>query len=176
MYFDHVTSDFDLAEKVSSGIKVDSAEVAAVSVDDLLSEIPNPFELSKPLRFEMNEEMEMERKRVANRRRRERNAAKLRLKYKEHPELHREAVNWKNEEKKEEKTKEIRERKKETKSSQKKKGKQKKKKKKYEGAQGGTTGGEGLQVHDIGDPRNRKKDKSGKMVVPDHIKKRKRRK
>ena len=161
---------------------MDTAEVAAVSVDDLLSEIPNPFELSKPLRFEMNEEMEMERKRVANRRRRERNAAKLRLKYKEHPELHREAVNWKNEEKKEEKTERAREdgkgreSKKGTKSSQKKKGKQKKKKKKYEGAQGGTTGGEGLQVHDIGDPRNRKRDKSGKMVVPDHIKKRKRRK
>jgi len=173
--------DFDLAEKLSSEIHVDAAEVESVSVDDLLAEIPNPMQSDKPMRFAISEEMELQRKRAANRRRRQRKAAKLRAKYKEHPELFKEPVDWKNdkkedrkkgkEEEKESKTKEKGKRDKKQKGTEK-----KKKKKVYSGAQGGTTGGEDLQIHDIGDPRNKKKSKSGKTMVPKHIKKRKRRK
>merc|ERR1712079_746671 len=177
--------DFDLAEKTSSEMKIDTAETEDIAVDDLISEIPNPLESTigsiESLRFEMNEESEVERKRAANKRKRERAAAKLRQKYKKHPELYKDPVVWKKtktkviEEKKEddirdEKTKKGRSPKK-GKSPQKGKGKgkSKKKKKPYDGAQGGTRGLDKMQVFDIGDERNRKKDGSGKIVVPEHI-------
>merc|ERR1719242_2079237 len=91
--------DFDLAEKTSSEMKIDSADTDDIAVEDLLSEIPNPMESAmgsiQSLRFEMNEKSELERKRAANKRKRERAAAKLRQKYKKHPELYKDPVVWK---------------------------------------------------------------------------------
>merc|ERR1719334_1102790 len=64
--------DFDLAEKTSSEMKIDSAELDDIAVDDLLSEIPNPMEPTsgsiQSFRFEMNEELELKRKRAVNKR------------------------------------------------------------------------------------------------------------
>ena len=88
----------DLAEKVSGDIKLDIA-YDQYAVDDLLVEIPNPMKEDNDIKqdddgteyifgFEINEEIELQRKREINRRKREKNAIKLRKKYKDNPELY----------------------------------------------------------------------------------------
>jgi len=189
------TKDMGLAEKISSEIELD-LKYDAYAVDDLAADIPNVYgaedqamrkqqeeedeEEEAVFSFEISAEMELRRKREAARRKREKNAVKLRKKYKEHPELYKEAVDW--ESKKERKGRgqktDKTDSKKKQKSQAKKGGKsaspQKKKGKSggFRGAQGGSGQSEKYQVFEVGDPKN-KKSNTAKTVIPDHIKKRK---
>mmetsp|Transcript_10793 Transcript_10793/g.16240 ORF Transcript_10793/g.16240 Transcript_10793/m.16240 type:complete len:729 (+) Transcript_10793:21-2207(+) len=180
--------DMALAEKMSADLTLDIADDDGLSVDEMLSEVPRILSAESDdsaeyksmdaaaapvkLSFEFTEESVLQRKREVARRKRAKIAGKIRQKYKEHPELYKEPVDWR--------PKKVKERakRKENKSHQGKDAKttasqqrQQKKNKGFKGAQGGSVTSDHYQVFDIGDPRNKK---TGKQAIPEHIKKRKR--
>merc|ERR1712129_114156 len=131
-------------------------------------------------RFAMGAERESERKRAMQKRKRQRAAKALRAQFKEEPELFVEAVQWTKERKdrKKGKEKDGKTKKKNGKGSENKKGSSKKKKAKkgkFEGAQGGNVGVDKFNVKNLKDSSGVKKTKGGKVIVPAHIKQRKKR-
>merc|ERR1712154_601917 len=159
------SADMELAENVSSEIKL-NAEYEQFDVNELVENIPNIQE-NKAFEFEINAETESLRKRKLYQRKRAKNAEKLRKKNKEFPELYKDPINWEGKEKKVKKEQNVKKRKNvKTKSPQ-------KKKKKFRGAQGGSGTSNKFQVYDVQDAKN--KNKGGKVSIPQHIKKRKKR-
>lgn len=172
----------DLAEKVSGDIKLDVSY--DYTVDDLLVEVPNPMKDDVKeedddgeeyvFGFEINEEIELKRKREINRRKREKNAIKLRKKYKEHPELYKDPIDWTPKKEKEKKRK-IQERNDRANKSNKKSSNQrsankgKSKNKGFRGAQGGSGDSSKFDINKNKNLSNNKKK------VPDHIKKKRKR-
>eukprot|EP01083_Nonionella_stella_P006720 19467_1 len=172
------TKDMELAKQISDKMSIDRDDDSydAYAVDELLVQIPNVNEDDEvnQFQFEIAPHIELERKRAANRRKRQKKASKLRQKFQENPDLYRDAVNWESKAKKIKNEKQIRKKKAKNKQFEKDKKKHKtgKKKKGFRGAQGGSGQSDKFQVYDIGDPKNKK---SGKKNIPQHIKKKRKR-
>merc|ERR1712228_856651 len=147
------SKDMNLAKKISSQIEL-NAEYDEFALNECLVKIPNASNKNandKVFDFEIDEEIEAMRKRKLNQRKRAKIASKLREKYEKNENSENVIVNT---------------------AKNKKITKKKKKKKSFRGAQGGSGDS---KFYDIGDSKNNKQSGGVKKVIPQHIKKKRKR-
>merc|ERR1712048_1201769 len=138
------------------------------ALNECLENIPKN-ENERVFDFEIDEEMEMRKKRQANQRKRGKIANKLRAKYKENPSLFKEPIDWKSDQnekrRKDKRVKEEKSHQNETIDQKKRKTTSKKKTRAFHGAQGGSGDS---KAYDIEDPKNNKP--KVRKAIPQHIK------